>query len=280
VLALASSVFGRAVEWSILEANPIKGIRRNRERSRDRFLGGDELPRFMAALLAEPNDVLRDFFLLLLLTGARRENVLSIAWADINLDAANWRIPETKAGEPLNVPLTEDAMAILRRRRAADPNGFYVLPGSGAKGHLIEPKKAWRRIFDRDELTQIEDRVCAAGTDVAAEAAIAYLAQAELTLEGQLEQARALAEVLEIDIADCRLKEARIHDLRRTQGSWQAMTGSSLQVIGKGLGHKNIATTAIYARLQTDPVRDAMTKATEAMLKGVDLSVLNNGRIA
>jgi integrase len=56
----------------------------------------------------------------------------------------------------------------------------------------------------------------------------------------------------------------RIHDLRRTLGSWQAINGESLSVIGKSLGHKNIATTAIYARLQLDPVRASMEKATEA----------------
>ena len=61
----------------------------------------------------------------------------------------------------------------------------------------------------------------------------------------------------------------RIHDLRRTLGSWQAATGASLQVIGKTLGHKDTATTAIYSRLNLDPVRSSMTVATDAMLKAV-----------
>src|SRR5262249_31447072 len=57
-----------------------------------------------------------------------------------------------------------------------------------------------------------------------------------------------------------------IHDLRRTLGSWQAATGASLAIIGKTLAHKNVSTTAIYARLNLDPVRGAMETATNAIL--------------
>jgi integrase len=62
------------------------------------------------------------------------------------------------------------------------------------------------------------------------------------------------------------LENVRIHDLRRSLGSWQAATGANLSVIGKTLNHKNVATTAIYARLNIDPVRDSVEKATTAML--------------
>lgn len=63
----------------------------------------------------------------------------------------------------------------------------------------------------------------------------------------------------------------RIHDLRRTLGSWQAKTGASLAIIGKSLNHKNQNTTAIYARLDLDPVRDSVNKATSAMLTAAGL---------
>ena len=62
------------------------------------------------------------------------------------------------------------------------------------------------------------------------------------------------------------IDDLRIHDLRRTLGSWQAATGANLSIIGKTLAHKNVSTTAIYARLNLDPVRDSMEKATSAML--------------
>lgn len=67
------------------------------------------------------------------------------------------------------------------------------------------------------------------------------------------------------------IENLRIHDLRRTLGSWQAKTGASLAIIGKSLNHKNQNTTAIYARLDLDPVRDSVNKATSAMLKAAGL---------
>ena len=63
------------------------------------------------------------------------------------------------------------------------------------------------------------------------------------------------------------LNNVRIHDLRRTFGSWQAATGASLSVIGKTLGHDNTQTTAVYARLNTSSVVEAVNKATQAMLE-------------
>ncbi|HZQ71687.1 MAG TPA: site-specific integrase [Burkholderiales bacterium] len=57
-----------------------------------------------------------------------------------------------------------------------------------------------------------------------------------------------------------------LHDLRRTLGSWQAITGSSLPIIGKSLGHKDAQSTEVYAHLVVDPVRQSVETATNAML--------------
>ena len=218
-LAVASSVFGRAVEFGLWErANPCLGIRKFPEQSRDRFLSGDELRRFFEALEQEPNDTTRDFFIVALLTGARRANVLEMRWSDIDLDAATWRIGRTKNGSPQTVALVEPVVELLRDRKR-QASSVFVFPGKGVTGHLVEPKKGWSRLCK------------AAG------------------IEG-----------------------ARIHDLRRTMGSWQAKTGASLPIIGKSLNHKNQTTTAIYARLDLDPVRSAMEKAAAAMLATRDMA--------
>ncbi|WP_348646134.1 tyrosine-type recombinase/integrase [Candidatus Accumulibacter phosphatis] len=58
-----------------------------------------------------------------------------------------------------------------------------------------------------------------------------------------------------------------LHDLRRTLGSWQARMGASLAIIGKSLNHKSQQATAIYARLDLDPVRASVNTATAAMLE-------------
>ncbi len=60
----------------------------------------------------------------------------------------------------------------------------------------------------------------------------------------------------------------RIHDLRRTLGSYQAMSGVTTAVIGKTLGHKSQAATAVYERMNLDPVRIGIEKATSAMFIG------------
>lgn len=54
------------------------------------------------------------------------------------------------------------------------------------------------------------------------------------------------------------VKDVRLHDLRRTVGSWLAQSGNSLHLIGRVLNHSNTSTTAIYARFAQDAVREAM----------------------
>jgi integrase len=78
------------------------------------------------------------------------------------------------------------------------------------------------------------------------------------------------------------MADFRIHDLRRSLGSWQAISGASLAVIGKSLGHKDIASTMIYARLHMDPVRASVNTATTAMLQaaGVKRTEANQSLIA
>ncbi len=56
------------------------------------------------------------------------------------------------------------------------------------------------------------------------------------------------------------IEDVRLHDLRHTVGAWGASSGAPLLVIGKILGHRNAATTAIYAHLADDPVRAASEK--------------------
>ena len=63
------------------------------------------------------------------------------------------------------------------------------------------------------------------------------------------------------------ITDLRLHDLRRTLGSYMAMGNHSLPIIAKALGHKTIAATQIYSRLMHDPVRAAMETAQADILK-------------
>ena len=221
VRALASGMFSKAIEWGYLDANPAHGVKvAGRVVTRDRFLQPDELPRFFAALAEEPSIAMRDFILLALLTGARRANVCAMHWREIDLAAGNWRLPVTKNGTPQTVTLCPEAVEILKARQESTAGGF-VFPGTGATGHMVEPKKAVIRIMER--------------------AGIPY---------GRNDP-----------------NGVTLHDLRRTMGSWQARTGASLAIIGKSLNHKSQQATAIYARLDLDPVRASVNTATAAMLE-------------
>ncbi len=222
IRALISSVFSRAIEWGYASNNPVSGIKTRSKVKRDRFLQADELPRFFKALAEEPNETLRDYILLALLTGARRANLLAMRWKEISLKESVWRIPDTKNGTPQNVTLSPEAAAILKaRQEAAEEGAEFVFPGIGESGHIEEPKKGVIRVMERAGIPYGRDNP-----------------------DG-----------------------VTLHDLRRTLGSWQAKTGASLAIIGKSLNHKSQQATAIYARLDLDPVRQSVNTATAAMLE-------------
>ena len=67
-------------------------------------------------------------------------------------------------------------------------------------------------------------------------------------------------------LAKAKLADTHFHDLRRSFGSWQAAGGASLQVIGKSLGHRHLAATEIYSRLDLSAVRKSAGDAVQAML--------------
>lgn len=148
-LAVLSGALSVARDWGYLTGeNPAQGVKKFKEQARDRYIQADELPGFWQALLDEPNRDLADFFMVALLTGARRSNVLAMRWEDISFDRAEWRIPETKNGDPLTVPLVPELVNLLGERRST-ARGEWVFPGEGKTGHLVEPKSAWRRVLER-----------------------------------------------------------------------------------------------------------------------------------
>lgn len=270
--ALASSIFSKGIEWGRVSINPASATKTRKKVSRDRFLQTNELPRFFTALAGETNETIRDYLLVSLLTGARRSNVLAMRWSEININDKIWRIPRTKNDEPQNVTLTAEVLKILNtRKKSAEKGAEFVFPGEGKSGHLMEPKKGWKRIFDRDELAQLTAMISEAGGTLKPLYDKKTGKELHESLEKLLERARALAVGLGLPTTEVRIPHIRIHDLRRTMGSWQAITGASLPIIGKSLNHKSQQATAIYARLDLDPVRASVEKATEAMLRAAGL---------
>lgn len=124
VLGTVHTLFEQAIKWKMRADNPAKRIERNPEHNRERYLSAAELERLLAALdhwqQRKPDscDVIR----LALLTGARRGEVIGMEWSQLDLDAAGvWSKPfqTTKQRKPHRVPLSPEAIDLLRRRRAS-----------------------------------------------------------------------------------------------------------------------------------------------------------------
>ncbi len=159
LLSMVSKMYNTALADKAMNFradNPAKGIDRHEERSRDEWIKTDaQLKAFIAALELEPSETMRDFFKLCLWTGARRSNVLSMRWDEIDLAGRLWVIPaeKAKARENINVPLSAPAMEILERRRRNQSE--WVLPSHSASGHLCEPKKAWADLIERANMPRL-----------------------------------------------------------------------------------------------------------------------------
>jgi integrase len=266
-LTILRAMYNRAIEWGVYKGpNPTDKLPKYKAKSRERFLHADELPRFFASLEMEKSIDCRDFYLLSLLTGQRKSNVREMSWADINLDRAVWTIPghSTKNKDSITVALVPEAVAVLRSRKPEEAAEF-VFPGVGKSGHIENPRHAWGRLLDRDEVMQLAARINEAGGTFHLNFDDPEKPHYD-DLTTALQKARAMAAKLKIDTTGARLENLRPHDLRRTLGSWQAAAGASLTIIGKSLGHRSVGATLIYSRLNLDPVRASVNAATRAML--------------
>ena len=157
VLALLRTMFGLLKTWGYCQVeNPAIGVKRFQENPRQRFLSKPEIQAFLKALDEESDVVAADLLRILLYTGVRKANALSMRWDQIDrLDAqAVWTIPQTKSGHPVRIALSMEAVAVLRRRKAADDaSPHWVFQGTGASGHFEDPKRAFRRVCERAGIT-------------------------------------------------------------------------------------------------------------------------------
>jgi integrase len=115
-LAYIRAIHNKIIEWGWKGTNPAAGIHKFKGQKKDRFILHDELPKLMEALEIEPNKNMKDFFLVCLYTGARYGNVLSMRWEDLDFSINEWRIPDTKNGEPVRIPLIGKALDVLNNR--------------------------------------------------------------------------------------------------------------------------------------------------------------------
>jgi integrase len=143
VVALLSRIFSLSVRWHLRTENPCKGIERNPEHQRRRYLTTDELARLATALTTLRDQQSADIIRLLLLTGARRGETLQARWCDIDLAAGVWNKPgaTTKQRTQHTVPLSEAACRLLRDLRDR-VDSQWVFPTADG-GPRRDVKDAW-----------------------------------------------------------------------------------------------------------------------------------------
>ncbi len=115
VIALLSRMFTMAVKWQWRTDNPCRGIERNQEHKRRRYLTAAELERLTVALAEYSDQQSANIIRLLLLTGARRGEVLAARWADFDAGFNTWAKPgaTTKQKTEHRVPLSAPARQLL-----------------------------------------------------------------------------------------------------------------------------------------------------------------------
>ncbi len=155
--------FGIKTHFISRTDNPFAGVSLYRENERDRVLSDEEAAKLLNELEAIPaihsrERTLRDFILLSLLTGARKSNVMTMRWEEVDLKNATWSIPaeKTKTLRAQIIPLGETENEVLTDRKRLLKNSAeierdcpWVFPGKGAAGHMVDPGNAWESLRKR-----------------------------------------------------------------------------------------------------------------------------------
>lgn len=225
-LALLSKMMNLAEEWGWRPdgTNPCRRVVKYKEKKRERYLSEKELTLLGEALRERDKSEYWAAVLairLLLLTGARLGEVLSLKWEYVDFERGLLFLPESKTGAKV-IQLGPPAIKLLSEvpRKEGSP---WVCPGERGPDHIADLNGPWRRL--KKQVNEIQDKA---------------------QKEGKLK---------EKDRVD--FSTLRLHDLRHTFASVGAGRGLGLHVIGGLLGHTQAATTARYAHLASDPLKQA-----------------------
>ncbi len=135
ILILSRRIFNLALKWQVpgMTSNPAKEVDRlNVDNKRERYLNEPEIRRLQAVLEHSENPLLRYIVPTLLVTGARKREVLDARWEDFDFDSRLWKIPVTKSGKPRYVPISDGLIAILNSvPRLAGSRYVFANPDTG-----------------------------------------------------------------------------------------------------------------------------------------------------
>jgi integrase len=130
IVIMMRYMFNLAKKWGIegTDKNPAVGVKLLEENNkRERYLNAEEVQRLNDAIQKSENSQLKYIIALLLLTGCRKRELLDAQWEHFDLDRCTWRIPISKSGKARHVPLSDDALLVLKKVPRFE-NCPYIVP--------------------------------------------------------------------------------------------------------------------------------------------------------
>ncbi len=149
VRALLSKMFALAIAWGWRADNPASGVAKFQEEHRNRWLREEELSRLFAVLEPHPNQRAANIVRLLILTGARKGEVMGATWDQFDLERGVWTKPAhtTKQRRTEHIPLSRQAVALLSDLHARAQDGDrFVFPGDAPGKPIMDIKKFWHEV--------------------------------------------------------------------------------------------------------------------------------------
>jgi integrase len=157
LLIMMRYIFNLALRWEVsgITANPTKNVPLMPENNKkERYLSEDEARRLYQAVCKSENGMLHYIVPMLILTGARKREVLDARWEDFDFERRLWRIPTTKLGKPRYVPLSDGVMSLLStmpRNLKSD----YVFANSATNKPFVSIFCAWNTARKRAGLSDV-----------------------------------------------------------------------------------------------------------------------------
>ncbi|MEX0429799.1 tyrosine-type recombinase/integrase [Spiribacter insolitus] len=150
-------IFNCAIRWGILAdgTNPTEGVKPlTGEKKHERYLSPDEVARLLAVLDNARNVQLADIIRLLLVTGARKREVLDARWEFVNLEDAILTVPRSKSGKPRHIVLANEAIEVLHRQ-PREPDNPWVFPNPRTGRPFVTIYYGWDTIRRRAGLSDV-----------------------------------------------------------------------------------------------------------------------------
>jgi integrase len=116
LLIMMRYIYNLTLRWEVpgIKSNPCKGVPLMEENNKmERYLSVEEAQRLYESVCQSENTMLKYIVPMLILTGARKREVLDAKWTDFDLSRRAWRIPITKSGRARHVPLSDGALTLL-----------------------------------------------------------------------------------------------------------------------------------------------------------------------